>query len=183
MRRRHLGWPIAGLLLVAACGEDDNSADTDRAAEELRRAQAALGEQTRSLAENQSAIEQGRRNLALEQEKLAREQRELADKQRLLAEQEARLGAAKQTLAQARAAYAAAVTERMAKLDASLATLGKRTDARARDALAGLRARRDQLSTKLAALGGTQDAGWAEYVDDVDTTFDAMERDLGEALK
>lgn len=183
MRRRHLGVAFAGLLAVAGCGKDDNSADTDRAAEELRKAQAALGEHSKSLADNQSAIEQGRRNLALEQEKLAREQRELADKQKLLAEQEAKLGAAKQGLAQARAAYAAAVTERMAKLDASLATLGKRTDARARDALAGLRARRDQLATKLAALGGTLDSGWAEYASDVDTTFDAMEHDLGEALK
>ncbi len=183
MRTTSRCWLVSAVLLVAGCGVEDNSAATDKASEELRRAQTALSEHSKELTDNQEAIEQKKRDLAREQQELLRDEQDLADKQKLLEQQRQQLGAAQQNLSQARAAYAAAVKERFAKLDATLATLATRTDARSRDAVTGLRARRDQLATKLATLTDTLDANWNDYTSDVDTTFDAIEHDLQEATK
>ena len=98
--------------------------------------------------------------------------------EKLLDLQVQQLGSAQVDLAQARATYAAAVKERLAKLDASLAGIGTKTDAKSKDVAVGLRARRDQLAAKLAALPAASDPGWAAFTRDVDTTFDAIEHDL-----
>lgn len=166
-------------LLVAAfvaaghgCGKkDDHSAATDQAGQELREAQTEVIDHRSDIAKTQEDIEQGKRDLLLEQQTLA-------DKQKLLEKQRQDLGAASGTLQEARAAYAAAVRERLAKVDASLATLATRSDARAKDAFTGIRARREQLSAKVDAMADTEDAKWKQYTEDVDVTFDAIERDL-----
>lgn len=164
----------AAVLVAAGCGEKDNSADTDKASKDLRQAQTDVVKTGADLASNQDDIEKRTRDLALEQQALA-------DKQKLLQQQRQDLGSARGTLQAARATYAAAVDERLAKLDASLATLSTRTDARSKDAATGLRARRDQLALKIGTLASTPDPGWSKYTSDVDVTFDAIERDLGEA--
>ena len=166
---------VALLLVAASCGKKDNSADTDQATKDLRAAQSEVSDHSKELAKNQDAIEQQKRDVL-------RAQQELADKQKLLEHQRQELGSAQGTLVEARAAYAAAVKMRFAKLDASLATLATRTDAKAKDAGAGLRARRDQLLAKLDAMPGTPDPTWTTYTKDVDVTFDAIEHDLGAAL-
>jgi DNA repair exonuclease SbcCD ATPase subunit len=183
MRTVHRRSLALAVVLIVGCGKDDNSADTDPASQELQKAQAALSERSKSLADNQGAIEQTKRDLARQQQEILRQQQDLADKQKLLEQQQQQLGAAQENLGKARAAYAAAVKQRFAKLDANLATLATATDARSRDAVAGLRARRDQLAAKLAAQTETKDADWNQYTDDVDTTFDAIEQDLNDALK
>ncbi|MDQ3364730.1 MAG: hypothetical protein M3680_04805 [Myxococcota bacterium] len=171
VRRLGLGVGLAGLLVASGCGKQDNSQDTDRPSAELRKAQSELKETSKAVTENQAEIEQRQRELL-------KEQQELADKQKLLEQQRQQLGSAELTLEQARAAYGAAVKQRLAKLDASLATLATRTDAKSRDAVVGLRARREQLATKLAAIPGTGDASWSSYTKDVDLTFDAIEDDV-----
>lgn len=165
---------FAVLVLTASCGKNDNSADTDRASEDLRNARAQLSENTKDLTANQQAIETTKAELATEQ-------KALADKQKLLELQQQQLGHAQADLQQAHATYAAAVTQRLAKLDASLASLGSATDAKARDALVGLRARRDQLAAKLAAMPVATDPSWVAFTRDTDTTFDAIEHDVSEA--
>lgn len=167
-------WVLAGVLTIAGCGKDDNSADTDRASEQLRKAQGEVQQTTQEVAANQDAIEQ-------QQRALLQEQQALADRQKLLEDQRAHLGSAQQGLQQARAAYGAAVAERLAKLDAGLAGLATKTDAKSRDAAIGLQARRAELGAKLRAMQGTSDPGWADYTKDVDATFDAIEHDLHEA--
>ncbi|HKE17584.1 MAG TPA: hypothetical protein VKB80_22065 [Kofleriaceae bacterium] len=177
MRAVHRGTLVCAVLLVASCGgKEDNSAITDKASQDLRAAQAALGERSKSLADNQEAIEQTTRDIASKQQ-------QLADRQKLLEQQRQQLASAQADLNKARAAHAAAIKERFAKLDASLATLATRTDARSRDAAAGLRARRDLLAQKLAAPADAMAATWNDYIGDVDTTFDAIEHDLHEAMK
>ncbi len=178
--RYSLVWAV---FLAASCGKADNSADTDTASQDLRKAQAALIEHEKTLADDQDAVEQKKRDLAREQQELLRGQEELADKLKLLEQQRAQLGSAQETMNKARAAYVAAVKQRFAKLDASIATLATATDARSRDAVTGLRARRDQLAAKLASLTETLDADWNQYTTDVDTTFDAIEHDLNEVVK
>ncbi len=169
MRRR-----ICMVLAVAAavsCSSKDNSAATDRASEDLRKAQTAVTAKTDDVAMTGDEIERRKRQLALEQQQLADQEKSLEDSRR-------QLGSAQGTLDQARTAYAAAVKERLAKLDAGLASLKTRTDAASKDATAGLAARRELLAATLAKMPGGSDPGWAAYTKDVDTTFDAIERDL-----
>jgi chromosome segregation ATPase len=162
---------IAVALIATSCGKKDNSADTDQASQALRKAQADVSKGSNELVKNQDEIEQQKRDLV-------REQQQLADKQQLAERQRQDLGSAQGTLQEARLAYAAAVKARFAKLDASLATLATKTDAKSKDAVTGLRARRDQLLVKLDAMAGASDPTWNEYTKDVDTTFDAIETDL-----
>ncbi len=164
---------LAAIVLVAvmSCDKKDNSEVTDQAARDLTKAQSELSDKQRSIATNAEDVERRKRQLLAEQQALA-------DKEKALAENLQTLGSAQTTLAEARAAYAAAVSSRFAKLDAALAALGTKSDAASKDAAIGLRARREQLATKIAAMPTITDAAWADYSKDVDVTFDMIERDL-----
>jgi septal ring factor EnvC (AmiA/AmiB activator) len=164
------------LLAGTSCGKQDNSADTDRPGQDLRKARSQLREGSQELAANQDDIEKKKRAILSEQQ-------QVADQEQLLEQQRQQLGSAQGSLQEAWVAYAAAVKQRLAKLDASLATVATKTDARSRDLVTGLRARRDQLSAKLAAMpSGAADPSWTAYTKDVDTTFDAIEHDLHDAM-
>jgi hypothetical protein len=165
---------LTALHAAASCGKDDNSAGTDQAGQNLREAQSKVSDNSQALAKNQDDIEQKKRDILADQQTLA-------DKQKLLEEQRRQLGSSQGNLQKARVAYAAAVKERFAKLESSLATLATRTDAKSRDAATGLRARRDQLAAKLDSMAGTPDSRWDTYTKDVDVMFDAIEHDLREA--
>ncbi|HEY4056238.1 MAG TPA: hypothetical protein VGM39_06495 [Kofleriaceae bacterium] len=173
MQTRRLLW--IALFAVASCGNRDDSA-TDKTSEDLRKAHEQVVESSKQLAKNQDEIEQKKRDLL-------REQQELADKQKLIEQQQQQLGSAQTTLAQARVAYAAAVKERYAKLDALVSSLGTKTDAKSKDAVIGLRARQTQLSAKIDAMPATPDADWTKYTKDLDVTFDAIEDDTHKARK
>ncbi|MBA2541762.1 MAG: hypothetical protein H0V17_19115 [Deltaproteobacteria bacterium] len=163
---------ICTLLAVAAsCSNKNNSADTDRASEDLRKAQSVVVAKGEDVATTGDEIERRKRQLAAEQQLLA-------DKEKALEDSRRQLGSARGTLEQARTAYAAAVKERFAKLEAGLASLSTRTDAASKDASAGLAARRDLLAAELARMPDGADASWPAYTRNVDTTFDAIERDL-----
>ena len=170
-------WVLAALLAGTSCGQQDNSADTDRPGQDLRKAQSQVREGSQGLAAHQDDIEKKKRAILSEQQ-------QVADQEQQLERQRRELGSAQGNLQEARAAYAAAVKERLAKLDASLATVATKTDARSKDAVTGLRARRDRLSASLAAMpSGAADPGWTGYTKDVDTTFDAIEHDLHDAMR
>ena len=162
---------LLAIAVTASCSAKDNSADTDQASKDLREAQSVVKAKDHDVTATGDDIERRKRELAAEQQQLADKERSLVDDQR-------KLGSAQGTLSDARTAYAAAVKERFAKLEAGLAGLATRTDAAARDASAGLAARRDLLATKLAQMPSGADARWSAYTKDVDTTFDAIERDL-----
>jgi chromosome segregation ATPase len=176
LRTRPYAALVCAGLLAIGCGSRDNSTDTDQATHDLQKAQSDLSANSKALTDNQAEIERKTRELA-------REKQELADRQAQLEQQRAQLGSAQTALAAARTAYAAAVKSRFAKLDAALATLGTKVDAKSKDALVGLRARRDQLSVTLTGLGGTSDPDWNSFTKSVDATFDAIEHDLGEASR
>lgn len=170
-------WLAVVLLLAAgSCGKEDSSAETDKAGRDLREAHDKVSENSQALAKNQDDIEQKKRDIL-------NDQQALADKQKLLEKQQVELGSSQGHLQEARVAYAAAVKERLAKLDASLATLATKTDARSKDAATGLRARRDELAAKLEAMAATPDASWNQYTKDIDVTFEAIERDRRAADK
>jgi predicted nucleic acid-binding Zn-ribbon protein len=162
---------FVALVVAASCDRKTNSADTDQASQDLRKAQAAVSEKRKVVAVNEIEIEGKKRELI-------KGQQDLADKTRSLEDNRQQLGSAGSTLVEARAAYGAAVTQRLAKLDSALAGLATRTDATSKDAAAGLRARRDLLADKLATMSVAADPSWTTLTKDVDTTFDAIEHDL-----
>jgi hypothetical protein len=159
------------VVVVASCAKKDNSADTDQASQDLRKAQAVVSEKGREVTTNEVEVEGKKRELI-------KGQQYLADKTQSLEDNRQQLASARGTLVEARAVYGAAVTERLAKLDAALAGLATQTDATSKDALAGLRARRDLLAAKLATMPVTPEPTWTEFTRDVDTMFDAIEHDL-----
>jgi hypothetical protein len=168
------GWAGAAalLLLASSCGRShDRAADTEQSSQELRKAEQGVTAQRKAVADNQVAIEGKKREIVGDQQALV-------DHQALLDTQRQQLGSAETTLESARTAYAAAVKARFAKLDAALAVLATRTDAGAKDALVGLRARRDQLAGKLSAMATAPAPSWNDYTKDIDLTFAAIERDL-----
>ena len=170
MRTRYLAALVACFFAVA-CGKKDNSDLTDRSSKDLREAQSALSDKSKAVVETGDDIERRKRALA-------NEQQELVNKEQVLAAQAQQLGSARGTLAQADTAYGAAVTQRLAKLDAELATLATKLDAASKDAVAGLKARRNLLASTLEKRPPAGDPSWAAYTKDVDTTFDAIEHDL-----
>jgi hypothetical protein len=163
------------LALAPGCAKD-SSAEMDRAADDLRAAETVVGDKRGGLTAGSDDIEHRKREIG-------QAQRDLADKEKVLASERLQLESARQTLANARVAYDAAVRVRLAKLDAELATLATRTDAASRDAATGLTARRQLLATRLTEMPTEADARWKAYTADVDTTFDAIERDLRRATK
>lgn len=167
---------LIACVLVVACSKKDNSDVTDKASEGLREAQAALAEKSKDVVETADDIERRKREVL-------KEQQELADTEAALAAKAQQLGSAQGTLAQADVAYRAAMTERLAKLDATLATLATKTDAASKDAVAGLKTRRDLLASMFERMPPPADSGWVAYTKDVDTTFDAIERDLRATIK
>ncbi len=159
------------LAVAAASCSNDNSAGTDKASKDVRSAQSVVSAKNSNVAATGDEIERQKREIMAEQQQLAANEKSLEDSRR-------QLGSAQGTLAAARTAYAAAVNQRLAKLDAGIAGLATRTDAASKDVSIGLAARRDQLAARLAAMPDGADASWAVYTKDVDTTFDAIERDL-----
>lgn len=159
------------LALAASCSTKNNSADTDRASEDLREAQSVVTTKHDDVAATGDEIERRKHQLVAEQQQLAVQEKSLDDSRR-------QLGSARGTLEQARTAYAAAVKLRFAKLEADLAGLSTHTDAASKDARAGLTARRELLAAELRRMPDGADPSWAAYTKDVDTTFDAIERDL-----
>ncbi len=170
MQRMALGLVLA----LAGCNKHDNSSDTERSRDELSHAQTTVSEKITDVATRTNDIEGEKRELA-------RRQQKLVDDEQALATRRDQLGSAREVLTKARETYAAAVRVRLSKLDATLAALETPKDAASKDALVGLRARREQLVTKIAAMSGTAEPSWDAYMLELDTTFDAIERDLHDA--
>jgi peptidoglycan hydrolase CwlO-like protein len=169
--RTRLVSAVLAIAVGAGCSRSDTAAGTDKAGADLRKAQSELADKGKEVTTNERDIEQRKRELI-------KQQQELTDKEQSLVANRQQLGSARGTMSDARTAYGAAVTERLAQLDAGLAGLATRTSATAKDAAAGLHARRDLLSIKLAAMPASADPSWFAYTQDVDATFAAIEHDL-----
>jgi len=86
-------------------------------------------------------------------------------------------------LAAARDKYATTVKDRLAKLDARIHDLEQRTDAKSKEALDKLRARRAELATNIDTMKDHAATDWDAFTKRVDSTFDGIEQDVGDALK
>ncbi len=160
------------VALTGACRKHDNSDVTAQASRDLRLAQEEANTHGKELAANQADMDQSKRDLVAQHQKVA-------DTAEALVKQQVAVGSAQLTLANARQAYATAMTDRLARLDADLAELaGKAKDAKAKDTLAGLRARRDAVVSTWKAATATVDANWETYTRDLDSTLTTIEHDV-----
>jgi vancomycin resistance protein YoaR len=82
-----------------------------------------------------------------------------------------------------RAALSRTIEERTAALDAKINELEKRGDAQSKDAVATLRAKRDQARAKLSELGTRTQENWTAFKKDVSDTWDQLDRDVTEATR
>ena len=80
-----------------------------------------------------------------------------------------------------RATLARVIEVRIQRVDAAIAALEKRGGAE--DAVATLRAKRDQARAKLSELDKTTHDNWIAYKRDVYAAWDALQRDVDEATR
>lgn len=81
----------------------------------------------------------------------------------------------------ARDRYIAVAKQRLAKLDAQIDDLAKRADSSS--TAAALRARRDQLASKLDEMSRDPGATWERFKHDLDGAADSIEKDVERATK
>lgn len=82
-----------------------------------------------------------------------------------------------------RNALARTLDERTAALDARIDALEQRGDAQSKEAVATLRAKRDQARAKLTELGSRTQENWGVFKRDVESAWDQLERDVNEATR
>ncbi len=164
--RKTMFWSslIASLLLGGACKKDP----TEKAEDQVRKSVEEVREQREDLREAQKDVVEEQKELTEEQKELMKQQRELE--------------AAKGQAAQAHANYIAALRDRLAKVDMKIRELEARTDAKSKDAAIALKARRDQLKTRIDTTGAETEAQWEEFKDDTGKVIDELEKDLDKHL-
>ena len=153
-------------LFAGACKKKDESAkEMDRAASTASKAQENVNDQGKDV---QSAQKDLNKDVSKDQADVNKQQGEL--------------NSAKADLASARDQYRDAAKQRLNKLDADIHRLEARSEAGAKDAAAKLRAERDEISTRLGAIGDQGQANWDTFKKDVDDKFDQAEKDARDAL-
>ena len=129
----------AALISGAGCKKrDDSGKAMDKAATSAAKAQEDVNEQRKDVAEEQKDVNKDRQDMAKEQQDVAKQQAELNN--------------ANGDLAQARERYSVAAKQRLSNIDARIKELEMKADAASRDAATKLRARRDEISTRLNAV-------------------------------
>jgi len=86
-------------------------------------------------------------------------------------------------LAAARTLFETTAKERYAKLETRIVELEAKADAKSKETAAALRARREQLKTDLNKIGTQSSVAWSNFKNNVNATFDTLEKDVDEALK
>lgn len=90
---------------------------------------------------------------------------------------------AKDDYAQAQNEYIRAAQARLDALDRRIAELGQRTDEKAKQAVANLRAERDALAERMRTANQTAKENWETFKTDLSKKIDEFERRVDEAFK
>ncbi len=160
----------AALLSTAACHKKDDAGKAmDKAATSAQKAQADVNDQAKDVAKEQKDVNKDQQTMAKDQADVAKQQGEM--------------NAAQTELVQARERYNVAASQRLTNLDGKIRQIELKTTATAKDTAAKLRVRRDEIATRLGAVGATVQADWDEYKKDVDDSFDKLEKDVDSVLK
>jgi len=151
---------LATALSTGACNKKQD--DTGAAATEVKKTQENVNDQTKDL------------------DKKLTDKKATADE---LNKAQGDLAMANQDLQAARDKYSITIKDRLAKLDIKINELAARTDQKSKDAVAAMKARRGELSTKVDMIKDHAAANWDTFTKDVDNAFDGIEKDLHDALK
>ncbi len=143
------------LLTAGACKKHD----TDRASDEMKKAQDDINDKGKTLGKT---VEKADEDVAKDQ---------------------AKLDSAKADWEKAAADYGNAVHARLEKIDAKLKVLAVKSDAKAKELEQKLKARRDVLASKLDGLATQGAEHWDAFKKDVDSSFDSLDHDLDDATK
>lgn len=168
-------------LFAGACKKKDDSAkEMDRAASSAAKAQEDMSDQAKDVRSEQKDVNKDQQELAKDQRK---DQQAMAKDQNDVAKQQGELDSARTDLVQARERFEVAAKQRLAKLDDKIHEVEANTDANARSAATSLRARRDELASKIDSMSAQSKADWKAFKKDVDDRFDKLESDAQNALK
>lgn len=85
--------------------------------------------------------------------------------------------------AELRSRFEMTTRERLSKIDLRIQELEAEATATAQDAVAMLRARRDQLASRLDTARVQAKSSWDKFETDLTHAFDDLERDLDDALR
>lgn len=157
---RSLSMIVTTLALVIGAGCHKN--DTDKAADKVESAQKDVNKQEK--------------DVRAEQNKTAEARRDLNQQQRELDHAQANLNDAKQQ-------YQATINDRLTRIDQKLNDLAARTDAKAKSDYASLKARRDDMNTRISGMSTTASDRWDSYKKDTNDSLDKLESDIDGALK
>ena len=166
-------WWFGLLCAISACDRTDNSGVTAKAESDLHNARAEVAVKANQVVTSQSALDREQRELEIAKNQVAADSKSLEQKR-------GQLGAAQETALLAQTTYNAALIERLAKLDAGLATLATKPDAASKDAFVGLQARRSRVDTSPST--SLTPSEWTERTARLDVTLTAIEKDLHAAL-
>jgi small-conductance mechanosensitive channel len=159
----------AALISGAGCKKkSETGKDMDRAATSAAKAQENVNDQAKDVAKEQKDVNKDQQDLAKDQMDVNKEQRDV--------------GGAKADLAQARERYSVAAKQRLANIDTKLQQIESKGDASAKDTAAKLRARREEIASRLNQVGTQAEASWDTYKKDVDDSFDKLDKDVDSAL-
>jgi len=151
---------LATALSTGACKKKQD--DTGAAATEVKKTQENVNDQTKDL------------------DKKLTDKKATADD---LNKAQGDVAMANQDLQAAKDKYAITVKDRLAKLDIKINELTAKTDQKSKDAVAALKTRRTELSTKVEMIKDHAAADWDAFTKDVDNAFDGIEKDLNSSLK
>ena len=127
-------------------------------------------------------VKAAEKNVAEQREDIRDEQKDVREEQKDVNKQQKELAEAKIDLAQARTEYERSVRERLTKIDARIAQLEAKGDAKSKQAAADLRTKRNEASAKLDRIGERTESNWEEFKADTNRTMDQVEKDLDDAL-
>jgi chromosome segregation ATPase len=168
MRKMIYSMLFGALIAGGTACKKDNSETTDESGAAVRKAQEEVADQKEDVADQAKDVNDEMKDVNKEAGKLSGETNDVAK--------------AQQDLATARATYSSAVVQRLAKLDAKIAELTAKGTTEAKATAADLKVRRDALAKRLDSLATQTDQGWADYTRQIDSDFDAIEKDVFDAL-
>jgi hypothetical protein len=157
------------LLSTAACHKKDDSAKAmDKAATSAAKAQENVNDQVKDVDSAQKDVN--------------KEQKDVTKEENAVAKQEGELKMAETDLAQARERYGVAAKQRLSNLDAKIHQIEMKSDASAKSTATSLRARRDEIASRLDGVTAQSKANWDGYKKDLDDSFDKLDKDVDKAL-
>ena len=155
------GFLSTALLSVALVGCKKKEGDVPAAQEKVQEAREEVRDQQKDVREEMKDVQEERKDVAEANRDLNQAQRELGAE---------------------RDEFVRINREKLATIDARIAELEAKGDAKSKQLAADLKVRRNELSAKIDRAQDRTSANWAEFKADVDRTYEGLKKDIDDAL-